>query len=237
VSRYGLTQVGRGGAVQTGQPDANVISLDLGASTTTTPGVYYGKVGGGTDQLVMVMGEPDASGSKRVRVYLSDGEPEPEGDIQWFTGQITGNSFNLTSASKDATITGDVTVDGVAGQVTLPGGTPRPFFAVPAGDGAGIYDVTVTGAGRYDGTSEQGGKLTLQQNGNAVTGTIRTPDGRDIGLSAYDLTRVFAYPVKGSPPDKYVAFASPGGRYLIGRSGDVRGGTFGNNIIGLDKAC
>jgi hypothetical protein len=70
-----------------------------------------------------------------------------------------------------------------------------------------------------------------------VTGTITTPDGKSISLFAYDLTQVFAYPVKGSQPDSYLAFASPGGRNLIGRNGDVRGGTAGNNIIGLDKAC
>ena len=70
-----------------------------------------------------------------------------------------------------------------------------------------------------------------------MAGTISTRQGLKIDLQAYDLTRVFDYKVKGSPPDKYLAFASPSGRYLIGRSGNVRGGTAGNNIIGLDKAC
>ena len=65
---------------------------------------------------------------------MSDAEPEPEGDIEWFTSPITGMTFAVTSAS-------------------------------------------------------------------------------------------------------YVAFAAPRGRFLIGRSGDVRGGHPGLNIIGLDKAC
>ncbi len=61
--------------------------------------------------------------------------------------------------------------------------------------------------------------------------------GAPVTIFGYDLTHVFHYAQEGSQPDKYVAFASPGGRYLIGRNGDVRGGTAGNNIIGLDKAC
>jgi hypothetical protein len=125
----------------------------------------------------------------------------------------------------------------VKGTVTLPGQPARPFFAVPAGDGAGIYEVTVTPDKKYTGTSEDGTRLELTQNGDVVQGTFVLKDGRRISLLAYDLTRVYDYGVEGSKPDTFLAFASPGGRYLIGRSGDVRGGTAGLNIIGLDKAC
>ena len=38
-------------------------------------------------------------------------------------------------------------------------------------------------------------------------------------------------------PGTYVAFAAPRGRFLIGRNGNVRGGSAGANIIGLDKKC
>ena len=123
------------------------------------------------------------------------------------------------------------------GTVTLPDKPARPFFAVPAGDGAGIYEVTVSGDKKYTGTAEDGTKLELSQDGDVVQGTFILPDGRRIGLLAYDLTRVYRYSVEGSQPGTFLAFASPGGRYLIGRNGDVRGGTAGNNIIGLDKAC
>ena len=239
VSRYGLAQLGRGGgdAVKTGAPGPNLIALDLGASTLTSPGLYYGKVAMGTDQFAMQVDEP-SDGSRRVRVYLSDGEPEPEGDIEWFTGTLGANSrLELTSASRSARLQGELTADSVKGTVTLPGQPARPFFAVPAGDGAGIYEVTVSPDKRYRGTSEDGTRLELSQNGDVVQGTFILRDGRRIGLLAYDLTRVYAYPVEGSKPDTFLAFASPGGRYLIGRNGHVRGGTAGNNIIGLDKAC
>ncbi len=239
VSRYGLAQMGRGGgdALKTGSPGANLIALDLGASTTVTPGVYYGKVDRVTDQFVMVVDQPAGSPDRRVRVYLSDGEAPPEGNIEWFVGPLTGSSVNLTSASKKAMLAADIGNDSVKGTVTLPDGRSRSLFAVPAGDGAGIYEVTVDANGTYRGTAEDGGRFELRQSGENVTGTITTANGRSISLLAYDLTQVFGYSVKGSQPDSYLAFASPSGRYLIGRSGNVRGGTAGNNIIGLDKAC
>lgn len=223
--------------MKSGSPGPNLVAVDLGASTTVTPGVYYGKVARVTDQLVMVVDEPAGAADRRVRVDLSDGEAPPEGDIEWFTGALTGSSLDLTSASGRATLRGEIRTDSVRGTVTLADGTPRPFLAVPAGDGAGIYEVTVDADGTYRGTAEDGGRFELRQSGENVTGTITMANGRTINLLAYDLTQVFGYPVKGSQPDSYLAFASPGGRYLIGRSGNVRGGTAGNNIIGLDKAC
>lgn len=239
VSRYGLTQVGRGGgeAVKAGAPGPNLIALDLGASKIPTPGAYYGKVARSTDQFLLVVDQPPGQPARRARVYLSDGEPEPEGDIEWFTGPVVGSKLELTSAGRRARLSGQLTAESLSGTVTLEDGKPRPLFAVPAGDGAGIYEVTVGADGVYKGTSEDGSAIDIRQNGSSVAGTISTRDGIRIDLQAYDLTRVFNYKVRGSPPDKYLAFASPGGRYLIGRNGDVRGGTAGTNIIGLDKAC
>ncbi len=237
VSRHGLAQVGRGGAdLKKGAPDVNVVALDLAESSRPTPGIYYGKLSRTTDQLAMSLDTPGADDARRVRVYLSDGEPN--GDIEWFPGSVSGGRLDLTSASKNARLTGAIDDTAARGTVTLADGSSHPFFAVPAGDGAGIYDVEVMGDGRYVGTSETGGRFVLRKDGDAVNGTITTGDGREVGLAAYDLTRVFDdYGVEGSVPDKYLAFASPGGRYLIGRNGDVRGGTAGTNIIGLDKAC
>jgi hypothetical protein len=209
VARYGLAQMGRGGgdALKSGSPGPNLIALDLGASTQVTPGVYYGKVARVTDQFLMVVDQPAGSPSRRVRVYLSDGEAPPEGNIEWFVGSLTGSSVNLTSASRRATFSGEIGSDSVKGTVTLPDGTPRPFFAVPAGDGAGIYEVRVDANGVYRGTAEDGSRFELNQSGENVTGTITTAGGRSISLLAYDLTQVFSYPVKGSQPDTYLAFA------------------------------
>ena len=38
-------------------------------------------------------------------------------------------------------------------------------------------------------------------------------------------------------PGEYVALIAPGGSHWLGRSGNVRGGSAGLNIIGLDKKC
>lgn len=241
VSRYGLVQIGRGGGerLKSGTPNGNIVSLDLAPTPIPTPGVYYGKLALTTDQMVLVVDQPSGQASRRVRVYLSDGEPEPEGDIEWFTGPVQGSRLDLTSASGEARLTGELTDDFAAGTVTLPGNRSHRFYAVPGGDGAGIYDVTVTADKAYRGTSENGGSFEIRQTDDRVQGTITTAEGRRIQLLAYDLTRVFPYGVEGSKPDTYVAFATPGGRYLIGRSGNVRGRCDPpcTNIIGLDKAC
>ena len=96
---------------------------------------------------------------------------------------------------------------------TLADGSSHPFFAVPAGDGAGIYDVEVMGDGRYVGTSETGGRFVLRKDGDAVNGTITTGDGWEVGLAAYDLTRVFNdYGVEGSVLNRVPRVnAAPGG--------------------------
>jgi hypothetical protein len=231
IARHGLVLMGRGGDVKKGSPSANLLSLDLAASGVPAQGVYYGRAAMTIHQFAAVV---DPSGP-RMRVYFSDGLDG--GDIEWFTGPVNAGKFDLTSASKKARIVGDVTPDSVKGTVTLASGKQLPVFAGPAGDGAGIYDVEVTNDGRYVGTGEDGAKLEARKDGDRVIGTITPKLGAPVNVFGYDLTHVFHYAVEGSKPDKYVAFASPGGRYIIGRSGDVRGGTAGNNIIGLDKAC
>ena len=237
VARHGLVQMGRGGEnLKRGSPDGNVIALDLAASGLPTPGIYYGRADRAVHQLAVSVDPADASGSRRLRVYFSDGLPA--GDIEWFVGAVgPSGRFSFSSASRRATIAGDLVSESVKGTITTASGRPLPFFAVPAGDGAGIYDIEVSADKRYTGTSEKGEKLDLKQEGHVITGAITTPSGRKVDVLAYDLTDVFQYSLKGSAPDRYVAFASPGGRYFIGRSGDVRSGTGGTNIIGLDKAC
>lgn len=79
--------------------------------------------------------------------------------------------------------------------------------------------------------------LDFRQQGELVMGTIKTPRGQVVSQLGADLTLAFGYPTPGSQPDSYVAFAAPDGRFLIGRSGNVRGGSAGLNIIGLDKKC
>ena len=87
------------------------------------------------------------------------------------------------------------------------------------------------------GTSEEGGKLELKYADGMVMGRVVAPNGEIADLLGADLTKSYEYGVEGSMPGTYVAFAAPRGRFLIGRNGDVRGGSAGLNIIGLDKKC
>ena len=237
VARYGLMPMGRGGERLTeGTPDGNLVALDLAASGIPTEGIYYGRLNQTIHQLAMSVDPAEAGGARRVRVYMSDGLPD--GDIEWFVGSVPSNGrIDITSASGQAKLAGTLTNDEGRGTVTLRNGRQVSFFAVPAGDGAGIHDIEVTADKRYIGTSEKGEKLDLNQDGHTITGSITTPSGRKVDVLSHDLTDVFEYSRAGSQPDKCVAFASPGGRYFIGRSGNVRGGSSGLNIIGLDKAC
>ena len=236
VTRRGTEIVGRGGDVRGGKPSENIIALDLPASDVPTPGVYYGRVAMGTDKMAFDLNDL-GGGRRQLRAYVSDGEPEPAGDIEWFTSPITGNTFSLTSASGNAKMDGTVAADGISGNITLPGTQTRRFFAAPAGDGAGIYDVTVMADRTHMGTSEEGGKLELKYTDGMVMGRVIAPNGEAADLLGADLTRSYEYGVDGSQPGTYVAFAAPRGRFLIGRNGDVRGGSPGLNIIGLDKKC
>ena len=236
VTRQGTEMVGRGGAVRQGKPSENIVALDLALSDPPTPGIYYGRVAMTTDKLAFdVKDLPD--GRRQLRAYVSDAEPEPEGDIEWFTSPVSGSAFTVTSASGNARIEGTLGPDGVDGLLTLPGQPARRYFASPAGEGAGIYDVTVNQDRSHTGTSEEGAKLELTYKAGMVNGRVTAPDGKSVDLLGADLTEAYRYGIKGSLPGTYVAFAAPRGRFLIGRNGNVRGGSAGANIIGLDKKC
>ena len=235
ITRQSTEVVGRGGDVRAGRPSENIIALDLAASPVPTPGVYYGRVAMTTDKLAFDINMVE--GRRTLRAYVSDAEPEPEGDIEWFVAPIAGNTFTLTSASGNARIDGTISNDGVSGMLTLPNQPARRYFAGPAGEGAGIYDVTVAADRSHTGTSFEGAKLELTYKDGMVMGKVTDPAGASVDLLGADLTHAYQMGVEGSLPGSYVAFAAPRGRFLIGRNGDVRGGRPGLNIIGLDKKC
>lgn len=235
ITRQSTEVVGRGGDVRQGRPSENIIALDLAASPVATPGVYYGRVAMTTDKLAFDINT--VNGQRTLRAYVSDAEPEPAGDIEWFVSPISGTTFTVTSASGKARIEGTVAADGVSGMLTLPDQPARRYFAGPAGEGAGIYDVTVAADRSHTGTSMEGAKLELSYKDGMVMGKVTDPAGGSVDLLGADLTHAYKLGVEGSLPGTYVAFAAPRGRFLIGRNGDVRGGSAGLNIIGLDKKC
>jgi hypothetical protein len=236
VTRQATEIQGRGGDVKGGKPDGNVIALDMDQSETVTPGVYHGRVARTTDRLNFELAT-DPAGARILRSYVSDSEPEPEGDIQWFVGPVPGAKFDMTSKTGDAKISGVIAADGISGEITLPDGTPRRYFAAPSGQGSGVYEVQVADDKRHTGTSAQGGKFDLRYEKGTVMGTITSPEGEVFPMLGADLATAFGYADEFSKPGTYTAFVAPRGRYIFGRSGDVRGGHPGLNIIGLDKKC
>ncbi|HVE47074.1 MAG TPA: hypothetical protein VNA57_10070 [Acidimicrobiales bacterium] len=236
VTRQATEIQGRGGDVRGGRPGPDVISLDLSADGEPTPGVYHGRVAGATDRLNFEIETKD--GTRTLRSYVSDSEPEPAGDIEWFTGSLTGSTFDLTSKMPGgARITGTVADDGISGELTLPDGRARRYFAAPSGQGAGIYTVQVDADRHHTGTSAQGGRLDLDYEDGTVMGTLTDPDGKEYPMLGADLAHAYRFGEEYSKPDTYLAFVAPRGRYVYGRSGNVRGGSGSTNIIGLDKKC
>jgi hypothetical protein len=236
VTRQATEIQGRGGDVKGGKPDANIVALDLSQEAAPTPGVYHGRVAASTDRLNFEL-KPNPDGTTLLRAYVSDSEPEPAGDIQWFAEPVTPPQFSVTSKSGDATIAGTISDEGIGGEITLPGQPARRYFAVPSGQGSGIYTVTVDADRHHTGTSEQGAKLDLRYENGTVMGTLTAPDGTTYPMLGADLATAYRYDEQFSKPGTYTAFVAPRGRYVYGRDGDVRAGRFGRNIIGLDKKC
>lgn len=241
VGPRGSSIFGRGKGAAADAFNANFVNLDLPITSEVLPGVFFGRLKFRNDVLLVDVNAPTvADGPRTVKVYVSDGEPEPDGDIEWFSGEFSGDSFTLTSASGDAQIAGTVTTAGVSGTLTYAGSAPVLLFAGPAGEGAGVYDVTVDDTNRLTGTSEEGGSLDFVRTGTTVDGTVTTPAGTELEVRIHDLVRIQRFAgadAIATVPDSYVAFVSPRARYIVGRSGAVRSGSEGNNIIDLDQNC
>jgi hypothetical protein len=236
VTRQATEIQGRGGDVRGGKPSDNVVALDLSQEATPTPGVFHGRVAMSTDRMNFEL-QPNADGTRLVRVYLSDSEPEPAGDIEWWAEPFPGADFSMKSKMGDATISGTIADDGITGEVTLSDGVARRYFAAPSGQGAGIYTVEVASDRHHTGKSEQGATLDLIYKDGTVMGTLTSPDGQEYPMLGADLSVAYRYADEYSKPDTYTAFVAPRGRYVFGRNGNVRAGGAGRNIIGLDKKC
>jgi len=236
VTRQATEIQGRGGDVKGGKPSANLVALDLSQEAAPTPNVFHGRVATTTDRLNFEL-NPNPDGTRLVRVYLSDSEPEPAGDIEWWAEPFPGPEFSMKSKMGDATIAGTIADDGISGEVTLDDGVVRRYFAAPSGQGAGIYTVEVASDRHHTGKSEQGATLDLIYKDGTVMGTLKSPDGEEFPMLGADLATAYRYTDEFSKPDTYTAFVAPRGRYVYGRNGNVRGGQSGLNIIGLDKKC
>jgi len=183
-------------------------------------------------ELVAVVADKTvgADGRRKVQAYVCDGEPQ--GDAEWFTGEATSNTLDLTSATKTARLRAELTETEAAGTVTLADGTSRRFEAPTARDGAGLYEVTVATGGRRSGTSANGAKDEgrVSPDGALTTGTIKLPDGEAID---YRTRRTTGYE-GGSKPGTYTTIVLPGAAKERGRGGDVKTKGPSSNFVSND---
>lgn len=237
VSRRGTLVYGRSGdrALKRGRPGPGLLAFDVAASARPTPGFYFGKVAFSRAVIGVQVHPADASGNRRVDIYSSDSEPEPRGVIAWFSTATAGATISADARPGRGRIDATIAPNLVSGTISFEDGVSRPFFALPAGDGAGIYEVTVDQSGRMVGRSEQAGTFTGRPDGLFLAGTLTTRDGRRFKLHIGDLVRNLRYGVRANPPDSYRAILAPRGRFIFGRSCWPR--DCNTNIIGLDKAC
>jgi hypothetical protein len=223
---------------------------------------YFGWVLGTNEPTAVALEvEPsDDEGKVTVRAYVCDGLGPPEGKAIWFTGEVDEEeiaqrdvSTTLTSAGgKDKLRIDNISEPAVSGSFTGADGRRSQFVANPAQHGAGIYEVTLDEDLRYSGTSTDGSKLTAEATEDGRTeGTITTADGDELDfsvqslalatpaqLSGRGLSKSYKRYVKNNQvPGEYVAVIAPGGSFWLGRSGAVRKGVPGQQIIGLDKKC
>ena len=171
-----------------------------------------------------------ARGGRRVQAYVCDGEPQ--GNAEWFTGQMTGNELDLTSVSRRARLQAALTEEEATGAVALADGTLRRFTASAAHDGAGLYEVTIASDGRRTGTSANGAEDEgrVSPDGVWTTGTIRLPSGEAVDYRR----RQTAGHQGGSKPDTYMTIILPDSEQERGRGGNIKANEPSSNFISSD---
>jgi hypothetical protein len=177
-------------------------------------------------------GETTASkgGERKVQAYVCDGQPQ--GTAEWFAGQMSSNTLELTSASGNARLQVVLTEEEATGTVVLADGTMRRFAASAAYEGAGLYEVIVASDGRRTGTSANGAKdeSRVSSDGVWTMGTIRLPGGEAVD---YRRRQTAGYQ-GGAKPDTYTTIVLPGAERERGRGGEVKSGEPSSNFISSD---
>jgi hypothetical protein len=177
-------------------------------------------------------GETTASkgGERKVQAFVCDGQPQ--GTAEWFAGQMSSNTLELTSASGNARLQVTLTEEEATGAVVLADGTMRRFAASAAYEGAGLYEVIVASDGRRTGTSANGAKDEgrVSSDGVWTTGTIRLPGGEAVD---YRRRQTAGYQ-RSAQPDTYTTIVLPGAERERGRGGEVKSGEPSSNFISSD---
>jgi len=230
------------------------------AKRAEAPSVYFGWLLGTKEPtgIAIAADERSSDGKRTVRVYVCDGLGPPAGQAVWFKGSADarltndgGRTETLVSAGKRERLDIDQFDERlIKGTFTDPAGRRAQYVAYPARDGAGIYEVTLDEELRYSGVSTDGSKVVAQADRDGlVTGKLTPAEGGEIPfairtlalappaeLSVRGLSTSYRKDAKNSlVPGEYVAVIAPSGTHWLGRAGNVRLGSPGAEVIGLDK--
>jgi hypothetical protein len=160
-------------------------------------GTFVGRLGE-SEAFVAVVAAPPAKGQKRgdVTAFVCDARRL----CAWFSGSATGKGF--VAKSGDAEAKGRLSGKTATGSVELPDGETVRYKVGVAPATAGLYDLTVSAAGKLRGASAAGvalkGELTLPPPGS---GNLKLADGTRLKLevtkgSAEDATQLRAGQVR-----------------------------------------
>jgi hypothetical protein len=156
------------------------------------------------------------------------GEVGPQSDAEWFTGNIAGEVFNLTSASGDARLQGQLTETAVTGTATLADGRTVNLRAVPVSAGAGLFEIFYLPNDLLIGISASGatlhGHIVNETEQGAVTirtsqGTITVLGGPPIAFTG--LQGVF---VNDTETDQVTTIVLPNATQTKGRGAEIKAG-------------
>jgi hypothetical protein len=185
--------------------------------------------GGAADEIVaVVVNDPGPTGGRIIRVYICDGEIGAQGDAEWFTGSIAGDSFNLTSASGDARLQGQLTETAVTGTATLADGRTVNLRAVPVSAGAGLFEIFYLPNDLLIGISASGATLRGQIVNETEQGavTIRTSQGTItvLGGPTIAFTGLQGLFVNDTETDQVTTIVLPNATQTKGRGAEVKAG-------------
>ena len=161
-----------------------------GGGAQSITGNYAGQVGGSNAFIGLV------TNGESIMAFFCDGTTEAAPVLWgWFTGELNGNAFDLTSEAGDR-LTGESNADGASGTITLTDGTALTFQAERVDQPAGLYRNVET----IDGAETISGWIVLangELRGGRRSGTqFTSATNQPLGWTDPDTS-----PIKWTNPD------------------------------------
>jgi hypothetical protein len=158
-----------------GDDDGNNNNNDGENRTRPVAGTFVGKLRG-SEAFVAVVATPPPKGEDRreVSAFVCDGREL----CSWFSGSASGNGFTAKSGDGEGQTKGTLSGKVAKGSVEVPDAETGRYNASEATATAGLYDLTVSSAGKVRGASAAGvgltGQVTLPPPGS---GKLKLADG------------------------------------------------------------